>query len=172
MIDDPVSEFLVSHPTTAKWLDDIIDALLDEPRGTAHVRTLAQKLWQNEKRDVSSIEETITRRINDFCSDAADFDKSPAHDLFQRVAPATYRLRSFPEKPDIYELTTIHFDDHAMQDIWEIFSKLLKQRVPEKWRATTNRRKLEAFVKWWSDPARQDWYQRLRALGPDRVRRR
>jgi len=98
---DPVSEFLVTYPTTAKWLDDIINALLHEPRGTAHVHKLAHQLWRSEKRDVPSIEETITRRVNDFCSDAADFSKSPAHDLFQRVEPATYRLRSFPEKPDI-----------------------------------------------------------------------
>lgn len=105
---DPVSEFLVTHRTTAKWLDDIIDVLLDQPRGTAHVGVLADKLWRSEKRDVASIEQTITRSINNFCSDAADFNKTPAHDLFQRVEPGTYRLRSFPEKPNnIYELTAI-----------------------------------------------------------------
>src|SRR5271157_1781083 len=40
---DPVSEFLVTYPTTAKWLDDIINALLHEPRGTAHVHKLAHR---------------------------------------------------------------------------------------------------------------------------------
>ena len=159
---DPVSEFLVNHPTRAKWLDDIIDVFLHEPRGTAHVRTLARKLWQNEKRDIRTIEPTITRRINDFCSDAPDFNKSPAYDLFERVDKATWRLRSYPVKPDnIYELTTIHFDERAMQDMWEIFKK---QNDPERWRAATNRRKLEVFEKWWS--ARQESYQRFRALRP------
>jgi hypothetical protein len=123
---DPVAEFLVTHPTTAKWLDDIIDALLDQPRGTAHVDVLAHKLGRSGKRDKSSIKQIITRRINDFCGEAADFDKSPAHNLFQRVEPNTFRLRSFPKKPNnIYELTAIRFDDHdqAMQYMWELFKR-------------------------------------------------
>lgn len=164
---DPVSEFLVTYPTTAKWLDDIIDALLREPRGTAHVRQLAHQLWQSENRDIASIEETITRRINDFCSDAADFSKSPAHDLFQRVEPATYHLRSFPVKPDIYELTTTHFNDAAMQDMWETFSTIRKKAVPEKWKAATNRRRLEVFVKWMSDPDQQEWYESRKSFYRD-----
>lgn len=163
---DPVSEFLVTYPTSAKWLDDIINALLHEPRGTAHVRKLAHQLWRSEKRDVPSIEETITRRINDFCSDAADFSKSPAHDLFQRVEPATYRLRSFPEKPDIYELTTIHFDNSAMQSMWKSFSRIQKQVALERWKTATNRRKLNGFVKWMANPEIQEWY-RSRRNDPD-----
>jgi hypothetical protein len=164
---DPVSEFLVTNPTTAKWLDDIIDALLHQPRGTAHVSVLAHKLWRPEKRDVDSIEQTITRRINDFCGDAADFNKSAAHDLFQRVEPATYCLRSFPEKPDIYELTTTRFDDPAMQYMWELFSTTRKKLVPEKWKAATNRRRLELFVKWMSDPDQQESYDGQKSLYRD-----
>ena len=159
-----VSEFLVTYPTTTKWLDDIIDALLHEPNGTAHVTTLAHKLRQHsEERDILTIEATITRRINDFCSNAADFNKSRDHDLFERVERATYRLRSFPEKPDIYELTTIRFVDPAMLSMWKIFSELLQQRVPAKWKAATNRRKLEGFVKWMSDPAKQESYQSIKS---------
>ncbi len=157
---DPVSEFLVTHRTTAKWLDDIIDVLLDQPRGTAHVGVLADKLWRSEKRDVASIEQTITRSINNYCSDAADFNKTPAHDLFQRVEPGTYRLRSFPEKPNnIYELTAIRFDDRAMQYMWELFSTTHKQVFAKQWKAATNRRKLERFVKWMSDQDQLESYE-------------
>jgi hypothetical protein len=126
-----VSEFLVTYPTTTKWLDDIIDALLHEPNGTAHVTTLAHKLRQHsEERDILTIEATITRRINDFCSNAADFNKSRDHDLFERVERATYRLRSFPEKPDIYELTTIRFVDPAMLSMWKIFRNFFSKGSP------------------------------------------
>ena len=170
---DPVSEFLVTNPTTAKWLDDIIEALLDQPRGTTHVSVLAHKLWRSEKRDVASIEQTITRRINDFCGDAADFNKSAAHDLFQRVEPATYRLRSFPERPDIYELTATHSTIRLCSTCGKLSRQHVKKSVPEKWKAATNRRKLELFVKWMSDPDQQEWYESQKSLfrdtegGPD-----
>ncbi len=155
---DLVADFLAKHRSSSKWLDDIVDVLLTKPRGTAHVSEIARDLWHSEKRDIDSIEETITRRFNDYCGDAADFDKTPDCDLFQRVMPATYRLRSFPEKPDIYELTAVRFDEPAMHGMWDFYGKLMKEKFREKWSVATNRKRLEAFVKWMEKPKQQDWY--------------
>jgi hypothetical protein len=156
---DPVEDFLAKHRSSSKWLDDIVDVLLTKPHGTAHVNEIARDLWSSERRDIDSIEETITRRINDYCGDAADFDKTPDRDLFERVIPATYRLRSFPEKPDIYELAAVRFDEPAMRGMWDYYGKLMIEKFHEKWGAATNRKRLEAFVKWMAKPKQQEWYE-------------
>ena len=129
MDDDAVARFLDEHPTTARWLDDIVDVLVTSYRGSAHVRDIAHALSRLRHRDINSLEETITRRINDFCSDAADFKKSARYDLFQRVAPATYRLRSFPHKPDVYELTSIGFEQPAMELMWGFFARKYREQL-------------------------------------------
>src|ERR1700730_7398429 len=116
-MSDPIADFLAKHRSSSQWLDDIVNVLLNKPRGTAHVSEIARDLWYSEKRDINSIEETITRRINDYCSDAADFAKTLDHYLFQRVKPATYRLGSYPDKPDICELTPVRFDEPAMGNV-------------------------------------------------------
>jgi hypothetical protein len=108
---DSVRKFLNTHRTAARWLDDIIDVLISR-RGTAHVKVIADDLVKSNKgRDKDTAEQIVTRQINDFCSNAADFDKDAAHDLFQRVEPATYRLRAYPERPTVIELVRIEFDD-------------------------------------------------------------
>jgi len=157
---DLVADFLATHRSSSMWLVDIIDVLLTKPHGTAHVSDIARDLWHSERRDIRSIEETITRAINNYCSDAADFDKAPDHDLFQRVRPATYRLRSFPNKPDIYELATVKFDEPAMQGMWDFFAKqIMQKKFREKWSAASNRKKLGVFVKWMGNPKQQEWYE-------------
>jgi hypothetical protein len=78
------------------WLDASIGVLLKQPRGTAHVDKIvdAVKRW-----GIKEPKNTIVRTLNTFCSDAADYNaKRP--DLFERVAPNTFRLRSYPERPD------------------------------------------------------------------------
>lgn len=78
------------------WLDASIEVLLKQPRGTAHVDTIvnALKRWK-----IENPKNTIVRTLNTYCSDAADF-KSNKPDLFERVEPNTFRLRSYPERPD------------------------------------------------------------------------
>ena len=141
---DVVEEFVSHHHLKSRWLEAIIAVLLDRPNGMAHVNYIARTIWSKSFRDINTIEETVTRQINDYCLDAKDFSKSPDHDLFERVAPATYRLRSFPEKPDIRELFGIAFEDANMQTTWELF-KSKAQKHP-KWAKTTNAEKLRAFV--------------------------
>jgi hypothetical protein len=145
-MSDSVEMFLSENRTTVRWLDDIIAVLLDSPNGTAHVHAIAKVLSRNYLRDIDTIEQTVTRRINDFCSDAHDFKKDKEHDLFKRVAPATYRLRSFPNRPNVLELVTIAFDEPAMNSIWEVFCQKASSQFRQKWRSASNRKKIEAFM--------------------------
>jgi hypothetical protein len=162
-MDEPVRSFLNQHGTAARWLDDIIDALIAR-RGTAHVRDIARDVARtNDARDKATVEQIVTRRLNDFCSDAADFSKQAAHDLFERVEPATYRLRSYPERPNVIELVRIEFDDTAMQSMWDIFRNTVRQRYAQQWRQANNEKKLSAFVKWMAKDERRADYERLKA---------
>ncbi|PIO98281.1 hypothetical protein [Pleomorphomonas carboxyditropha] len=78
------------------WLDASINFLLKQPRGTAHVDKIADAL---NRWNISDPKNTIVRTLNTYCSDAKDY-KRTRPDLFQRVEPNTFRLRSFPERPD------------------------------------------------------------------------
>jgi hypothetical protein len=104
-MEDPLYKFLKEHRTVARWLDDIVDVLL-RFGGTAHVNTIARKLANSYGRGIETMEQTATRRINDFCSDAQDWKKSKDHDLFRRVEPGTYSLRCYPDRPKIIELVS------------------------------------------------------------------
>lgn len=137
-----LEQFLEDYPLRTRWLDDVINTLLEKGRGTATVHALVRELWADH--DINSIEQTITRRINDYCSDARDFSRPKEHDLFQRVAPATYRLRSFPSKPDTLEIVKIEFDEAAMQSMWKIFSETYGKHAS--WEQASNRKRLSAFA--------------------------
>jgi hypothetical protein len=78
------------------WLDASIEVLLKQPRGTAHVDKIADALKRWKIKDPKN---TIVRTLNTYCSNAAD-DKADKPNLFERVEPNTFRLRSFPERPD------------------------------------------------------------------------
>jgi hypothetical protein len=165
-MDDAVRTFLNAHRTTARWLDDIIGALI-ERRGTAHVRDVANDLAKsNEARGKDTVEQIVTRRLNDFCSDAEDFHKEADHDLFERVEPATFRLRSYPERPDIIELVRIEFDDAAMQSMWDSFRTMARQKYAEQWKQSKNGKKLAAFVKWIARGPNRAEYERRKAQFP------
>ncbi len=162
-MDDVVRSFLNTHRTTARWLDDIIDVLI-ERRGTAHVRDIANDLAKSsEARDKDTVEQIVTRRLNDYCSDAADFRKDAGHDLFERIEPATFRLRSYPERPDVIDLVRIEFDDIAMQSMWDTFRRLAGQEHAQQWRDADNEKKLGAFVKWMAKDQSRAEYERRKA---------
>jgi hypothetical protein len=164
-MDESVRSFLNMHRTAARWLDDIIDTFI-ERRGTAHVRDIARDLAKSDDaRDKDTVEQIVTRRINDFCSDAADFNKDAAHDFFKRVEPATYRLRSYPERPDVVELVRIEFDDPAMQSMWESFKRAARQRRAQLWREANNGKKLALFVKWMAREQNLAEYERRKMPG-------
>ena len=142
----PLPIFLAEFPLKSKWLDDIISVLLCRPpRGVAHVSDIGNELWK--ERYVSTMDETITRRINDFCSDAADFQKSKQYDLFERVEPATYRLRSYPNAPETLDLVRIEFEDRWMNDMWKLFVRKAEETDPVKWKSLGNHKRLFNFAK-------------------------
>jgi len=142
-VDPSLEQFLSEHPLRSRWLDDLINALLEKTRGTAHVQALVRELWGGH--DINEIEATITRRINDYCSNAADFDRPIKYDLFERVSPATYRLRSYPQKPDTLELVRIEFEDIALQHVWKFFCETYGKHPS--WEKASAQRRLLAFAK-------------------------
>ena len=115
-----VKKFLTEHPTTMGWLNEIIDLLAKYPRG-AHVRILACELSKSHP-NVDAVEQAVTRAINNYCGDARDFKRPPKYNLFARVEPATYRLRTYPKKPDLFDLLGIEFKDATMQQVWKWFT--------------------------------------------------
>ena len=98
------------------WLDASVDVLLKQPRGTAHVDKIvdAVKRW-----NVENPKSTIVRTLNTYCSDAADF-KPSRPDLFERVEPNTFRLRSFPTRPDTRFAIKDAKREEAMRQLMEL----------------------------------------------------
>jgi hypothetical protein len=72
-MNDAVKKFLAEHPTTVGWLGEIIDVLVEYPRGV-HVKTIARELSKSHP-NVEAVEQTVTRAIDDYCGDAMDFRK-------------------------------------------------------------------------------------------------
>ena len=139
---DLLNDFLVHHPLRSSRLAEVVDAFRRRIAGTAHLRDLVLELWGD--RDIDSIEQVITRQIDDYCSDAVDFNKPKAYDLFERVAPNTYRLRCYPSKPDLLELFHIHFEEPAIQSAWHLFAA--KARADHCWKLASNWQRLSAFA--------------------------
>jgi len=119
-MNDAVKKFLAEYPTTVGWLTEIIDLVAKRPRGI-HVRDLARELSKSHP-NVDAIEQTATRTINNYCGDAKDFKRPQKYNLFERVEPATYRLRTYPQKPNLFELLGIDFVDVTMQGLWKWFA--------------------------------------------------
>ena len=85
-----------------------------------------------------------SRTINNYCSDANDVSREVKYNcnLFERVAPGTYRLRSWPERPDLIEIQRVKFDDDAYHSTWELFLT----GVPESANSMSKRELLEVFA--------------------------
>jgi hypothetical protein len=92
-------------------------------------------------------ESTITRRINDFCSQARDTDRAPKADLFARVDDATYKLRGYPVRPNLIDIQDIAFSDPAFQYVWERFVPLVKEKAKAGWQNASHTKRLEVFIK-------------------------
>jgi hypothetical protein len=68
---------------------------LQMPYGCSHVREVVIELWG--ERDIDSIEQTITRRINDFCSRVTQ--KGPEEVLHRRGLSACPKSGDYKEAP-------------------------------------------------------------------------
>jgi hypothetical protein len=138
-------ELLAALPLKRTWLDDIVDICLHQPDGTAEIEAILLKMMHLD-RDIGAVpESTITRTINNYCSDANDYDRVVKHDLFARVGPSRYRLRSYPEKPDLFEIQNVCFTDIGYESTWNLFRNTAKKNP--KWENMTRRKRLVAFAR-------------------------
>ncbi len=134
-------------PIRQTWLDAIIDVLIRRPDGTADIKTICNEIMKTGRDTGTYPEETITRCINNFCGDANDRTRKPQYDLFERVGAATYRLRTWPARPDLINVQRIEFDNHSYSRCFEAFRIAAEKKYGEKFQQMTNRERLEAFVR-------------------------
>lgn len=142
-----MAEGIESLPLHCTWLDDIVEIMIHQPNGVAEVEAIVNAMMRTGRDVRATPNETITRRINNYCSDANDTSKKVRFDLFERVSPGTYRLCGWPERPNLIDIQNIKFDDPAYQIVWELFFRLVKENDPEKVKSASNRRLLEAFTR-------------------------
>lgn len=140
-----MTEEFENLPLHRTWLDDIVEILMHRPNGQAEVEAIANDMMRTD-RDVGATPcETITRTINNYCRDANDASREVKYDLFERVARATYRLRSWPDRPDLIEIQGVKFDDDAHQSTWEFFLTQIQKDDLEKVKSMSRRELLQAF---------------------------
>jgi hypothetical protein len=46
----------------------------------------------------------------------------------ERVEPATYGLRTHPQKPNLFELLGVEFEDATMQGLWKWYADALRKK--------------------------------------------
>ena len=141
---DELDLILATHPLTKDWLGDIVRVLGQRTSRTAHVQEIVRELGRIPERDKDTIEQIITRRINDHCSDAHDFDHKRA-ELFEKVKPATFRLKDDIDDSALIEMRRIKFDEPAIDETWKWFSQIAKERAGDRWAILSNKDRLLAF---------------------------
>jgi hypothetical protein len=149
---DDVERFLEEYPTKIPWLNEIIEVLV-QYGGRAHVRTIARKLAKSHH-NVVAIEETVTRTINDYCGDAADFRRPPKFNLFERVERATYQLRTYPLRPNLVDPKGVEFKDARMQQLWKWYAELVHKKRSDLGIEQT----LMLFVNYWNSGIGKEMY--------------
>ncbi len=143
-----MSEGIESLPLHRTWLVDIVDILMRQPNGEAEVEAIAIGMMRTDRDVGANPQQTITRTINDYCGDANDVSREvkDGDDLFERVAPGIYRLRSWPKRPDLIEIQGVKFDDDAFQSTWEEFLAQVRKIDPEKAKSMLRRELLQIFT--------------------------
>jgi hypothetical protein len=143
------AELLSTLPLERTWLNAIVDCLLLRPDGEAEVEAIANWIARSGREMTEAPKETITRIINDYCSDAQDTvpRNTQKHDLFGRTDKNTYRLRSYPNSPDLLEIQKVHFTDHWYQVAYkELCEQMKKGKNRDSWKAFTNRQRILIFA--------------------------
>ena len=143
-----MTEEFENLPLHRTWLDDIVDILMHRPNGQAEVKAIAFGIMRTDRDVGAKPNQTITRTINNHCSDANDALPEVKSDLFERVARATYRLRSWPDRPDLIEIQGVKFDDDAHQSTWEWFLTLVQKKYPERAKSMSRRELLQVYTRY------------------------
>ncbi len=136
-------EYFSLLPLKRTWLEDIVQALLRRPDGIGEVDAIALTIQHGERNVRDNPESTVTRTLNNYCINAADEERKVKHSLFKRIVPATYKLLSYPEKPDLVEIQNIQFTEPGFKQAWDIFVYWWKSD-PD-WNTVTKKKKLAIF---------------------------
>jgi hypothetical protein len=137
-------EYFELLPLTRTWLEDIVDAFLKRPNGVGEVDAIALAVKRNGRDVGDKPESTVTRTINNYCANANDEERKTKHPIFERVSPATYRLLSYPDSPDLIEIQNIQFDESGYKKAWKYFVDFVKN--DPKWKELSKREMLTAFA--------------------------
>ena len=167
-----MTEGFESLPLHRTWLDDIVEILMHRPNGQAEVEAIANDMMRTDRDVGATPYETITRTINNYCRDANDASREVKSDLFERVDRATYRLRSWPARPDLIEIQGVKFDDDAHQSTWEWFLILVQKKYPERAKSMSRRELLQVYTRdmWPGGPLhdelkqRKEYYSKVNSL--------
>jgi hypothetical protein len=135
--------FSITH-LERTWLYDIVEVFRKRPNGVAEIEVVIKALLKTDRDMKSEGESTVTRTINNFCINAADIESKVKHPIFERIEPSTYRLLSYPDTPDVFEIQNIKFNDYVYKKAWEILVFWVKDEP--KWKTLTKRKRLEAFA--------------------------
>jgi hypothetical protein len=130
-------------PLKRTWLEDIVQTLMKRPYGIGEVDAIALAIQHGERDVGNEPESTVTRTLNNYCINASDEERKVKHPLFKRIAPATYKLLSYPETPDLVEIQNIQFTEPGFKQAWDIFVDWWKSD-PD-WNTLTKRKKLAVF---------------------------
>jgi hypothetical protein len=136
-------EYISLLPLKRTWLEDIVQALLRRPYGVGEVDAITLAIQRGERNIRDNLEPTVTRAINNHCINAQDAERKVKHSLFTRIAPATYKLLSYPEIPDLLEIQNIQFTEPGFKQAWDIFVYWWKS--DPNWNVVTKRKKLAFF---------------------------
>lgn len=136
-------EYFSLLPLKRTWLEDIVRTLLRRPNGVGEVDAIALAIQHGERNIRDNLESTVTRAINNHCINAQDVQRKVKHPLFTRIAPATYKLLSYPKTPDLVEIQNIQFTEPGFKQAWETFVYWWKSD-PD-WNTVTKRKKLAIF---------------------------
>jgi hypothetical protein len=139
-----LEEFLALHPLERSWLDEIIDLALSRAGGEVSVADLVKALAPPGGR--TTVERSVRFCLEDFSS-GLDGAGRPDWDLFFRVSPQRYRLRSHPVRPDVLDFVEIRFREPAVQSAFESFAETIEGQQPALWSAADNGRRLAAFAR-------------------------
>jgi len=129
-----MSALIDQLPLERTWLDDVVDILLCQPHGEAHVDTIVHHMMRTNREVGSAPQETITRTINNYCPDANDMNREPTHLLFRRTAPGTYKLLGWPARPNLRDVQDVRFTEDAYYHTWNDFCKTAQKQLGAEWK--------------------------------------
>ncbi len=141
-MNETAEKFLVRFPIERAWLDDIIDFLLQEPKGIASKEKISLGL-ANSHNHVRALKETVESAIGPRCKGVQKLDTSQTP-IFELIEPGVVRLLNYPDRPQTSSENDFKFVDVTAQFRYGCFIELLKKKKAiEAWKKKKWREKIE-----------------------------